>query len=105
MAARMLLALAAAGQACAADHVVTIEAMGFSPRELVVRQGDTIEWVNKDPFPHDATSTAKGFTTGAIAADGRRKLTVSKTGEFAYRCTLHPMMQGRVTVLPRAQNL
>lgn len=94
------LALAACGAAGAADHLVVIEAMQYTPKDLVVRKGDTIEWVNRDPFPHDVTEVAKGrgVASGPIAPDGRWKLKVMRAQGFAYRCTLHPMMQGRVSV-------
>jgi plastocyanin len=98
-----LLALGAAGWAGAADHVVVIEAMQFSPRDLEVRQGDTIEWVNKDPFPHDVTTVGKTLRSGPIAPEGRWKTKLSRAGEFSYRCTLHPMMQGRVSVVGAAR--
>ena len=37
-------------------HTVTIEAVAFSPPEITVKAGDSIVWVNKDPFPHTVTS-------------------------------------------------
>lgn len=94
------LALAVSGAASAANHLVVIEAMQYSPKELVVRKGDTIEWVNKDPFPHDVTEAARrrGVASGSIAPEGRWKLKVTREDGFAYRCSLHPMMQGRVVV-------
>ena len=78
-------------------HTVTIEGMRFQPEVLAVAPGDTIVWVNKDPFPH--TVTAKGqFDSGSIGVDRRWTLVARKAGHYAYLCTLHPNMQGSVDV-------
>ena len=55
-------------------------------------------WVNKDPFPHTATSKAGGFDSGEIAAAKSWKFVAAKTGEFEYICTLHPTMKGKLRV-------
>ena len=42
-----------------AKHTVTIEAVQFQPTVVEARRGDSIVWINKDPFPHTVTSTGK----------------------------------------------
>jgi plastocyanin len=78
-------------------HTVTMEATGFSPATLTVNAGDRVVWVNKDPFPHTATAKAV-FDSGPIAPNKRWTYTASKRGDFAYVCTLHPTMKGRLVV-------
>ena len=96
-AAFLCLATAAVGTAAAATHTVVIEGVKFEPESLTVNRGDTIVWVNKDPFPH--TVTAKGaFDSHDIAAGKSWKYTARKSGEFPYVCTLHPNMHGMLTV-------
>ena len=73
-------------------HTVTIESMRFSPAALTVRPGDTVVWVNKDLFPHTATSAAGGFDSREIAAGQSWSFRPGKTGEFPYVCTFHPPM-------------
>jgi len=81
-----------------ATHTVVIEALAYAPETLTVKRGDTIVWVNKDPFPH--TVTAKGaFDSHDIAAGKSWKYTARKAGEYAYICTLHPNMKGTLKVL------
>jgi plastocyanin len=92
-------ALACAGGVFAAGntHTVVIEGLKNEPEALTVNRGDTVVWVNKDPFPH--TVTAKGsFDSHDIAAGKSWKYTASKAGEYAYVCTLHPNMKGTLTV-------
>ena len=89
---------AAVGTAAAATtHTVVIEGVKYEPEALTVKRGDIVVWVNKDPFPH--TVTAKGaFDSHDIAAGKSWKYTATKTGEYAYICTLHPNMKGTLTV-------
>ena len=70
----------------------------FDPSTLAVKAGDTIVWVNKDPFPHTSTSKAGGFDSQTIAAGKSWTLTAAKKGTFAYTCTFHPTMKGTLRV-------
>jgi plastocyanin len=79
-------------------HTVIMEDMEFTPATLTVKAGDTVEWVNKDPMPHTATSKAAGFDSDDIAAGKSWKYTAEKKGEFPYLCTLHRSMKGTLTV-------
>lgn len=79
-------------------HTVTIEGMLFLPEALTVAPGDTIVWVNKDLVPHTATSAAGRFDSKDIQAGKSWKLTVRKTGTFAYICTFHPTMKAALRV-------
>jgi plastocyanin len=89
--------LSGAADAAPATHTVTIDGLKFDPDPLTVNRGDTIVWVNKDPFPH--TVTAKGaFDSHDIAAGKSWKYVAKKAGEYSYVCTLHPNMHGSLTV-------
>jgi plastocyanin len=104
VAARVLLrgalaACAALPAGRAAAHTVVIEATGYKPLALEVKRGDTVVWVNKDPFPHTATATAKGgFDSGSIAAGASWKRVFAKPGDYAYICSFHPNMKATVHV-------
>jgi plastocyanin len=84
--------------ASGAVHTVVIENMQFNPAELQVHRGDRIVWVNKDLFPHTATSTSHVFDSGSIAADASWTYVASKAGEYAYGCTFHPTMKALLKV-------
>ena len=79
-------------------HTVTMEGMRFQPRNLTVRRGDTVVWVNKDLVPHTATSKAGGFDSQLVAPDKSWRFTVRKKGDFAYVCTFHPTMTAMLRV-------
>jgi plastocyanin len=89
---------AAAGALQRKTHTVVIEGTSFQPARLTVAVGDTVVWINKDPFPHTATSTTGAFDSGAIAPDKSWKYKFVKKGVLDYICTLHPTMKARLTV-------
>ena len=82
----------------AKTHTVVIEGMRFAPEALTVTSGDSVVWVNKDLFPHTATSEAGGFDSQQIAASESWRHTFEKQGDFSYVCTLHPTMKAAVKV-------
>lgn len=82
----------------ARTHTVTITAMRFDPATLVVREGDTIEWINEDLVPHTATSSADRFDSGTIAPGGSWTWTARSSGRTPYVCRLHPTMAGRIDI-------
>jgi plastocyanin len=91
------LVFGTAAIAAAATHTVVIEGVKYTPETLTVKRGETVVWVNKDPFPH--TVTAKGaFDSRDIGAGKSWKYTTRKAGEYAYICTLHPNMKGTLKV-------
>lgn len=79
-------------------HTVVIEAMRFSPQVLEVSSGDTVVWINKDAFPHNAIATGHGFQSKDIAPDDSWKFKAVKKGTFSYICTLHPTMKAVLVV-------
>lgn len=79
-------------------HTVVIEGTTFAPASLTVASGDSVVWLNKDPFPHTATSKAGGFDSQVIAAGESWKYVARKKGDFAYLCTLHTTMKGVLRV-------
>lgn len=89
---------AAAAHPKPTTHTVVIEAVRFDPPELTVNVGDTIVWINHDPFPHTATAVGKNFDSHEIAMGRSWKYTAAQAGVFAYACSLHPTMLGTLRV-------
>jgi plastocyanin len=90
--------IAAADAPRPAAHKVTIEGMRFRPEVLTVEAGDSILWVNKDPFPHTVTSRAGDFDSHEIGPGESWTYTARTGGEFPYICRLHPTMRARLRV-------
>jgi len=81
----------------AARRSIVINGVRYEPETVTIKRGDTVVWINKDPFPH--TVTVKGvFDSREIAAGKSWTYTPRKPGEYAYICTLHPNMKGTLKV-------
>jgi plastocyanin len=66
----------------------------FQPAEVTVRAGDVVEWINRDPFPHNVSADAAAIHSGDLDADGKWRYRAVTPGTFHYVCTLHPGMAG-----------
>ena len=79
-------------------HTVVMEGTRFEPADLKISAGDTVIWVNKDPFPHTATAKSGDFDSKEIETGKSWKNLFKTKGDFAYTCTLHPTMKGTLKV-------
>lgn len=78
-------------------HTVVIENMRFKPDTLTIQLGDTVEWINRDIFTHDVTSTSDPeLTSGLMDKDDQYERVVDE--DFEFFCSLHPSMTGIVIV-------
>ena len=80
-----------------AKHTVTIEAVQFQPTVVQARRGDSIVWINKDPFPHTVTAAGK-FDSKEIKPGESWSYKVQQSGDLPYICTLHPTMKAALRV-------
>jgi len=78
---------------------VTIADYVYEPARIVVPQGTTISFTNRDAAPHTATSKASGaFDTGTIKKGGSGDITLTQSGSFPYYCLFHPFMKATLVV-------
>lgn len=79
---------------------VKIDNFSFSPQALTVAVGTTVTWTNRDDIPHTVVSTddPKVFKSKVLDTDEKFSFTFSKPGSYAYFCSVHPKMTGKVTV-------
>jgi len=77
---------------------IAIDAVRFQPAEITVSVGDTVVWTNKDPFPHNVTSTDGALRSSSLAPGRSFRFRATKAGTFPYTCTLHPTMKGEIHV-------
>jgi plastocyanin len=77
---------------------VKIDNFTFGPAELAVPAGTTITWTNRDDIPHTVVSSDKVFKSKVLDTDEKFSSTFRTPGTFAYFCSIHPKMTGRVVV-------
>jgi len=76
---------------------VTAKDNRFTPAAIQVPAGTTVTWAFKDGLvPHDVV--ADGFSSGEPRRKGTFAHTFDRPGTYAYRCTVHDGMTGRVVV-------
>jgi len=79
---------------------VKIDNFSFAPATLTVAAGTTVTWTNRDDIPHTVVSTddPKTVKSKVLDTDEKFSFTFSKPGTFAYFCSIHPKMTGKVIV-------
>ena len=92
-------ALLALGAVAAQEtNVVSIDNFTFSPKDLTVAVGTTVNFVNHDDIPHTVVEKKLSFRSKALDTDGTYSYTFATAGSFDYFCSLHPHMVGRIIV-------
>jgi plastocyanin len=78
---------------------VSMKDIKFDPTEVTVNAGDTVTWVNDDSVGHDVTGdNFKSGEPGAMQNGDTFEHTFDTAGTFDYVCSVHPGMEGTVTV-------
>lgn len=90
--------IGAAATAPAPPAAVKIGNFTFGPRELVVRPGAVVTWTNEDDTPHTVVAMDGSFRSRPLDTGESFAFTFTRPGAYAYFCSLHPMMTGKVVV-------
>lgn len=87
-----------ASHPAASAQDVKIENFTFKDKEITVKVGTTVRWVNEDDIPHNIVAKDMSFKSKVLDTGDEFSYTFTKPGVFDYFCGLHPHMTGRVTV-------
>lgn len=89
-----------AGHAQAGEHVVSQKGKAFAPGKLVVQQGDSVKFVNDDPFAHNvfSLSDTKSFDLGSYGQGLAKSVVLDKPGTVDVECAVHPDMKLTIEV-------
>jgi plastocyanin len=80
-------------------YQVKIDNFSFTPATLTVPAGATVTWVNQDDVPHTVVSSDdKGIKSPVLDTDQKFTHTFTQAGTYAYYCSIHPKMIGKVNV-------
>jgi plastocyanin len=79
---------------------VTMVNFEFVPRDVTVEQGQTITWVNEDTAQHNAVAREGEGPQSELFNQGETYSWTAdvEPGEIPYVCTIHPGMEGTITV-------
>ncbi len=97
----------------AQDHIVTLSGIAFSPNNLTINAGETVQWSNTGGT-HNVNGSAATYpgnpeafmSGGAMPAPWMFSHTFNTPGFYQYRCDPHFSlgMTGTITVTPAAAN-
>lgn len=96
--AAALLGLAGVGTAATGTDVQIVY-RSYQPAQLTVAAGQTVTWKNSGLGPHTVTADAGQFNSGVLQSGETFSYTFATPGTYAYSCTIHPTMHGKVVVL------
>ncbi len=78
--------------------VIHLTNFSFKPASATVKTGDTVQFVNDDPYPHTVTDAGGSFDSGNLDERASWSHTFTKAGTYTLTCTYHPNMRGTLTV-------
>jgi plastocyanin len=81
------------------DVDVEITRSSFVPANVSVRAGAHVRWINRDGVTHTVTF-GDGVHGGRMSSGSTFTRGLPTAGTFPYRCSIHPTMNGAVTVTP-----
>ncbi len=100
--ATAMLAVGAIGTPASAATAPAVEAQilfeSFSPSQLDVLPGQTVQWSNTSERRHTVTADDGSFDSGDLFDGDRFSHEYDVVGAYAYHCTVHPGMTGEVDV-------
>ena len=88
----------ARGEDKPAPTEVRVDNFSFAPDTLTVAVNSTVTWVNKDDVPHVIASNDGLFKSKGLDTDDKYSYTFTKAGTYAYYCSIHPKMVGKIVV-------
>ena len=77
-------------------NAVIIKDFAFDPAEIKVNAGSSVTWINEDSAPH--TIKFDAFESEKLNSGDKYEHTFAAAGEYAYVCSIHPSMKGKVIV-------
>lgn len=96
---------------CSGYCIVVIQNALFTPGNLTITPGTTVEWINMDPTTHTATCYSSSGSSNSSACFNEpsdpafilpnTSYTVTfpeHSGVFYYQCTIHNQMQGEINI-------
>jgi plastocyanin len=90
---------ASAGGTAQTSTAATVGINGFAyhPPTLRIAAGSKVTFSNSSRVTHTATR-AGSFSTGHIKPGNSVSVRFKQPGTFAYHCTIHPFMHGKIVV-------
>jgi plastocyanin len=81
---------------------INMQNIQFVPSTQTVRVGQTVTWADRDTVQHDVKADSGASFHSPVFGKGQTySFKATKPGTVKYECTLHPGMDGTLTVVAR----
>jgi plastocyanin len=100
--AALVLVPGGIAEARAAGATVTVANMAFGPASVTVGLGESVTWSFQDAISHTTTSNQGFWDSGTRSSGATYAHRFRSAGTYAYHCSIHAMMRGRVAVPVKA---
>ena len=77
---------------------IKIDNFTFAPATVTVPVGTQVTWTNRDDIPHTVVNDDQTIKSKVLDTDEKFTFTFTKSGTYAYFCSLHPKMTAKVVV-------
>ena len=84
----------------ASGNRVVMKDLQFEPKDITVKAGEKITWVNEDAAPHNVVNATEGEQPKSelFNEGGTYSFTPKAAGKIDYVCTIHPGMEGTIAL-------
>jgi plastocyanin len=79
-------------------RTVTIKNLKYDPKEIRIKAGQKLVWINKDDNDHTVTADDNSFKSDNLGNGDKFEFTFKKPGKYTYHCKYHPRMKAVVIV-------
>ncbi|MBV8365651.1 MAG: cupredoxin family copper-binding protein [Candidatus Eremiobacteraeota bacterium] len=83
--------------------LIVIRNYAFMPASITIKTGSTVQWRNDDSVSHTATAADGTFDSKNLDRGQTYTFTFAKAGTYAYTCSYHPNMTGKIVVSDTGQ--
>lgn len=91
---------AAAAPAGGDAVAVGMSGLRFDPADVTVKVGQTVTWTDEEDIPHNVTAdSGASFKSKTFGKGASFSFKATEPATIKYECTLHPGMEGTLTVV------
>jgi len=69
--------------------IIVMDAFVFTPKQVTLRKGTAVVWINHEHETHTVTADDKKFDSGDLSVGGIFAFTVTEAGRIPYYCDYH----------------
>lgn len=89
----------ATAQSSGGGVAIGMQNIQFTPQTVTVKVGQKITWTDLEDVPHNVTAeSGADFRSSTFGKGKTFSFTPKKAGTIKYVCTIHPGMEGTITV-------